>query len=69
MKLNSEKVVPFGHLHVHSEHSLKDSPAKVGEIIDRAMNLGQNFIAITEHGNMHSVLKFYNACMDTSKNW
>lgn len=67
MKLNSEKVVPFGHLHVHSEYSLKDSPVKVGEIIDRAMNLGQNFIAITEHGNMHSVLKFYNACMDTSK--
>lgn len=65
--MNIDKTVPFGHLHIHSEFSLKDSPAKVNAIVDKVMDLGMNFAAITEHGNMHSVVRFYNACMDTSK--
>ena len=67
MEFNRGKVVPFGHLHVHSEYSLKDSPEKVRNLVDKALELGMNFIALTEHGNMHSVMEFYNACMDTTK--
>ncbi len=66
-ELNIKEPVPFGHLHVHSEFSLRDSPAKIEKIVDKVLDLGMNFVAITEHGNMHSVVKFYNACMNTGK--
>lgn len=67
MKLLEKKIVPFGHLHVHSEYSLKDSPQKVQSIVDKAIDLGMNFVALTEHGNMHSFLEFYNACINSGK--
>ena len=40
----------FGHLHTHSEHSTLDGMGKIRELIATAKSLGQEFIAITDHG-------------------
>ena len=42
----------FGHLHVHTEFSTLDGMAKIKELISRVKELGQEFIAITDHGTM-----------------
>lgn len=45
------KVKGFGHLHTHSEYSLLDGMSRVKELVKRAKELGQEFIAITDHGS------------------
>ncbi len=50
---------PFVHLHVHSEFSILDSSCKIHELLDRATNLGMDAIALTDHGVMSGVIKFY----------
>jgi len=49
----------FTHLHVHSEYSLLDGLSKIDELIARAKELGMDSIALTDHGVMHGVIKFY----------
>ena len=39
-----------GHAHVHTEYSPLDGLAKIEELVLRAKELGQTFIAITDHG-------------------
>ena len=51
----------FAHLHVHSEYSLLDGACRIEGIISRAAELGQNAVAITDHGVMYGVVDFYNA--------
>lgn len=52
----------FSHLHIHTEYSLLDGANKIGPLIERAQELKQPAIAITDHGNMMGALKFYNTC-------
>ncbi|MBR6006665.1 MAG: PHP domain-containing protein, partial [Clostridia bacterium] len=52
----------FTHLHVHTEYSLLDGAARIGELVDRAKELGMDSIAITDHGNMYGVIEFYKKC-------
>lgn len=52
----------FVHLHVHSEYSLLDGLSKIKPLVKRAKELGMNSLAITDHGAMYGILKFYNAC-------
>ena len=52
----------FTHLHVHTEYSLLDGSAKIGELVDRAKELGFTHLAITDHGVMYGVIDFYKAC-------
>ena len=52
----------FVHLHLHSEYSLLDGACKIKEIPKLAKSLGQEAIAITDHGNMFGVVEFYKAC-------
>lgn len=40
----------FAHLHVHSEYSLLDGACRIGPLIERAKELGQTALAITDHG-------------------
>lgn len=40
----------FGHLHTHSEYSTLDGMGKIRELLTTAKSLGQDFIAITDHG-------------------
>jgi len=49
----------FVHLHVHSEFSLLDGACKIKDIIQKARNLGMDAIAVTDHGNMYSAVKFF----------
>jgi DNA polymerase-3 subunit alpha len=49
----------FAHLHVHTEFSLLDGFCKIPELLDRAQELGQTAIAITDHGVLYGALQFY----------
>lgn len=58
----------FVHLHLHTEYSMLDglniiNPRnKHHALIDKAVELGQTSMAITDHGAMYGCLHFYNAC-------
>ena len=41
----------FNHLHVHTEYSALDGLCKIEELILKAKSLGQDAIAITDHGS------------------
>ena len=49
----------FTHLHVHTEYSLLDGMCKIEELAARAKELGMEALAITDHGAMYGVMKFY----------
>ena len=51
----------FVHLHVHSEYSLLDGGCRLDRLLDRAVELGFPALAITDHGNMHGAIDFYQA--------
>lgn len=51
----------FAHLHVHSEYSLLDGACRIGGMMDRVKEIGQNAIAITDHGVMYGCIDFYKA--------
>ena len=51
----------FVHLHVHSEYSLLDGACRIGSMMDRVQELGQNAIALTDHGVMYGTIDFYRA--------
>ena len=55
-------MVPFAHLHVHSEYSLLDGACRIEELADRVAALGQTACALTDHGVMYGVIDFYRAC-------
>jgi DNA polymerase-3 subunit alpha len=50
----------FCHLHLHTQYSMLDGANKVSAIIKRAAELNQTSIAITDHGNLHGAIEFYN---------
>ena len=52
----------FTHLHVHSEYSLLDGACRVPELVARAKELGQDSLALTDHGVMYGAVAFYKAC-------
>ncbi len=54
----------FTHLHVHTEYSMLDGAARIGEVVAAAVADGQPAIGITDHGNMYGILDFYRACKD-----
>lgn len=56
----------FVELHNHTSYSLLDSNSKLEDIIDRLKELGQNAIAITEHGNVFSSIKMYKLCKENN---
>lgn len=51
----------FVHLHVHSEYSLLDGACRINQLVQRAVELGQPAIAITDHGVMFGCVDFYKA--------
>ena len=52
----------FVHLHVHTEYSLLDGECRIEPLIERAKQLGQTALAITDHGVMYGAVAFYKAC-------
>ncbi|MBU2849498.1 DNA polymerase III subunit alpha, partial [Acidithiobacillus ferrivorans] len=51
----------FVHLHVHSEYSLEDGIIPVKALARRCAERGMPAVAITDHGNLFALVKFYNA--------
>ena len=49
----------FAHLHTHTEYSLLDGLSTIPKLVTRAKGLGQDALAITDHGNLHGALQFY----------
>lgn len=49
----------FVHLHLHSEYSLLDGACRIDDLVEEAVRLGMPACAITDHGNMYGVIKFY----------
>ena len=49
----------FVHLHVHSEYSLLDGACRIKQLVQRAKELGQEAVAITDHGAMYGAIDFY----------
>lgn len=54
----------FVHLHTHTAYSLLDGAGTIPKLLDRAKELGQTAMAITDHGNMYGVIEFYEAARE-----
>lgn len=50
----------FVHLHLHSEYSLLDGACRLKQLVARAKELGQDAVAVTDHGCMYAAVEFYN---------
>ncbi len=55
---------PFVHLHCHSEYSILDGAGKLKNLVQRAVELGMNALALTDHGNLYGARKFYKLATD-----
>lgn len=53
-------MIPFIHLHVHTQYSLLDGQASIPALVDKAIADGMPGIAITDHGNMFGIKEFFN---------
>ena len=51
----------FVHLHLHTEFSLLDGACRINKLVKRVKELGQEAVAITDHGVMYGVIDFYRA--------
>ena len=49
----------FVHLHNHSDYSLLDGAQKIDQLVNTIDDLNMDAVALTEHGNMFSVLPYY----------
>jgi DNA polymerase-3 subunit alpha len=49
----------FVHLHVHTEYSMLDGAARLGDLFTRTAELGMDAIAMTDHGNVFGAFDFY----------
>ncbi len=59
--VNREKGGPvwlFVHLHLHTEYSLLDGACRIERLLDHIQEMGQNAVAITDHGCMYGVIDF-----------
>ena len=53
-------MIPFVHLHVHSQYSLLDGQASIPALVDKAVADGMPGLALTDHGNMFGIKEFFN---------
>jgi len=51
--------VPFTHLHLHTQYSLLDGAIKHDPLFERLAAIGQEAIAMTDHGNLFGAVEFY----------
>lgn len=54
---------PFVHLHVHTEYSLFDGISRIPDLVSYVKSLGQEALAITDHGVMYGAVYLYKECM------
>ena len=49
----------FIHLHNHTDYSLLDAAQSIDMMSNRLADIGMDTIAVTEHGNLFSLIPFY----------
>ncbi|HEU5222970.1 MAG TPA: DNA polymerase III subunit alpha [Candidatus Lumbricidophila sp.] len=54
----------FAHLHVHTEYSMLDGAARVGELVKAAAAEGMPAVAMTDHGNVFGAFDFWKQARD-----
>jgi DNA polymerase III subunit alpha len=54
----------FVHLHLHTEYSFLDGAVRMKELMKKAKEFGMPAVAITDHGNLHGAIEFYQAASD-----
>ena len=52
----------FVGLHIHSDYSLLDGASQLPPLIDRAVELGMDAIALTDHGVMYGAIELIKVC-------
>ncbi len=53
----------FVHLHLHTEYSLLDGAISIEHLIKKVVELKMPAVAVTDHGNLFSVIDFYQKAM------
>jgi DNA polymerase-3 subunit alpha len=54
----------FVHLHVHSEYSMLDGAARVGDLMKAVVEQGMPAVAVTDHGNMFGAYDFWHTATE-----
>jgi DNA polymerase-3 subunit alpha len=54
----------FVHLHLHTEYSFLDGAVRMKELMKKAKAFDMPAVAITDHGNLHGAIEFYQAATD-----
>ncbi len=54
----------FVHLHLHTEYSLLDGAVRMKELMEKAAEMKMPAVAITDHGNLHGAIDFYQAATE-----
>ncbi|MBU2098671.1 MAG: PHP domain-containing protein, partial [Gammaproteobacteria bacterium] len=57
------KPAQFVHLNVHTEFSIVDGLVRVDELVEQVSELDMPAVAVTDHGNLFAMIKFYSAAM------
>jgi len=52
----------FVGLHVHTEYSLLDGASQIPDMVNRAVELGMQAIALTDHGVMYGAIELIKVC-------
>ena len=60
-------MIPFTHLHVHTQYSILDGQAAIPKLVDKAIKDGMRGMAVTDHGNMYGIKEFYNYVQKVNK--
>ncbi len=55
-------MIPFTHLHVHSQYSILDGQASITGLVDKAIANGMRGMALTDHGNMFGIKELHDYC-------
>ena len=55
-------MIPFTHLHVHSQYSILDGAASIKGLVSKAKNDGMTALALTDHGMMFGIKEFWDTC-------
>ena len=52
----------FVHLHLHTEYSILDGINRVEKLPEYIKSIGQDTVAMTDHGNISGSYKFFKEC-------
>jgi len=56
-------MIPFTHLHVHSQYSILDGAASVKALVAKAKKDKMKTLALTDHGTMFGIKEFHATCL------